>query len=377
MHPYRVFICYAHEDKWLAERVEEALRQLGLEPWYDPHITPGTPFTDAIKSMITHAHLFVPLITENSQMRPWVHQETGYAIALNIPVLPIALETVPGEMIAQLQALVIPESATVDTIIKLLAEVNIARLVKPMPAPPRSIVEIAEWMEDRTRMLAEYCDRVMELAGPQRLRQRGGLSSFCLPDADISDPVWDRREGLIRRSQFLRLLQRQERKALEAHVRKKGCALIIDPSIEFVENGLAARRTRLQTLRDALSGLTWAGVSVEVVTSPLAREGNVTILGDWFVAESLVPRPGGYRQTVFTWHAPTVLEWINKFDEQFGYLCARAKAGERGIVGPEPEKVIEVLDGIISSLPEEDVSVTASKQSSPTSGRRQVRKTRK
>jgi hypothetical protein len=37
----------------------------------------------------------------------------------------------------------------------------------------------------------------------------------------------------------------------------------------------------------------------------------------------LVPRPGGYLQTIFNWHAPTVSRWVQRFDEQFHDLCQK------------------------------------------------------
>lgn len=356
VHPYRVFICYAHEDKWLAERVEQALKQLGLQPWYDPHITPGTPFTDAIKSMITHAHLFIPLITENSQMRPWVHQETGYATALNIPVLPIAVETVPGEMIAQLQAVVIPSCAGVHDIVQRLQQLNLERLVTPRPAAPRSITETAEWLEDRTKMLAEYAREVWELSGPQKIRQQSALSSFSIPDADVGDSMWVDRDGYIPRSPYLHALLREERRVIEIHAREAACSLIISPTFDFADAGPIARKTRLKILRDALVSLVAVGANVSVVTSPYARYGkmNLTIVGDWFVALAGLHRPGPYRQTVFSWHGPTVLEWTRRFDQQFDYLCSRAKAKDPDVVGPEPEKVIKRLDKVLRTLGEEN-----------------------
>ena len=42
---------------------------------------------------------------------------------------------------------------------------------------------------------------------------------------------------------------------------------------------------------------------VKIVITARARDGNLTIVGDWFVAESLTPRTGlGYKQTIFSWH---------------------------------------------------------------------------
>ena len=40
---------------------------------------------------------FIP----TSKKRAWVHEEIGFAMALNIPVLPLSIGTIPGEMISQ------------------------------------------------------------------------------------------------------------------------------------------------------------------------------------------------------------------------------------------------------------------------------------
>lgn len=351
-YPYRVFISYAHEDRDLAELLAKAAEGMMLVPLWDRGINPGMPFTDAIKSSIAHSHVFMPLITESSSKRPWVHQETGYALALNIPVLPVAVGSLPQEMVAQLHAVVV--KADLSDASERLAEVNFEQLVSPSAAQPVPMVEVAEWPEDRTRLMAHCAAHVVEMGAYGVLRQRGALSSFCLPDADLGDEIWRRREGKLPRSQYLHQLQRQERKALEAHARAEGCRLIIDPSIELGVIGPRARRARLETLRDALSSMHADGVDLMVVTSPVARHGNLTIVGDWFVAESQVPRPGeGYRQTVFNWHTPTVLGCVRRFDEQFECLCSGQTNRSGRVVGPDVEAVMEHLDGIIGVLPDD------------------------
>ena len=46
---------------------------------------------------------------------------------------------------------------------------------------------------------------------------------------------------------------------------------------------------------------------------------NLVIVGDWFAAEAVVPyyQGGGYLQTVFTHHGPTVLRKTEEFDQDF------------------------------------------------------------
>ncbi len=356
MYPYRVFICYAHEDADLVCRIDQALTDLGLRPTYDKSIDPGTSFTEDIKRKITHAHLFVPVLTEHTQReRPWVHQETGYAVALNVPVLPIAVEgSLPTGVISQLQAITIPAEADVELIVERLRRGRIEQRVSSISKNFRDMVEIAEWIEDRTRMLGAYSRWVMEEERGEStgLRQRGALSSFCLPNAPPGDPIWARRDGELKRPPSLHPLQAEERKALEAHARNGRCDLIVDPTIPYKGHGMAARKVRLEILRDALRSMQEDGINVRIVTSEMARGGNLTIVGDWFVAESIVPRPDGYRQTIFKWHGPTVLEAIRQFDDQFEYLCKQAKLEGSGVLGPEPDKAMKLLDEIIATLPE-------------------------
>jgi hypothetical protein len=60
---------------------------------------------------------------------------------------------------------------------------------------------------------------------------------------------------------------------------------------------------------------------LQIATSHRALSGSLTIVGDWFVAESVTPRPGGYLQTVFDWHAPTALRRARQFDREFEEIC--------------------------------------------------------
>lgn len=294
MHPFRVFVSYSHEDRSLAEQAVKVLRKIGLEPIWDQDIRPGAPFSDAIRGLISHAHIFMPIITKNSQERPWVHQETGYAMAINIPVLPIAVSTLPQEMTAQLQAIIVKEDFS--DLFERLQEVNIEQVVIPPPDRPASIVEVADWPETRTELIAQYANRVVELRAYGYLRHRGALSSFCLPDKDVNDPVWKRRDGEKLRSHYYHMLQREERRALEVHARARGCSLIIDPSIHFdiTKLGPLAIKTRLETLLEFLQSIpdeqSKPDPLVRVVISPRARGANTLIVGDWFVAESMVPR---------------------------------------------------------------------------------------
>jgi len=62
-------------------------------------------------------------------------------------------------------------------------------------------------------------------------------------------------------------------------------------------------------------------------------QGSTVIVGDWFMAEAVVPHyMGGYRQTHFTRHAPTVLTRIAEFERELQEVtsdCRRAGVSSR------------------------------------------------
>src|SRR5262245_24283082 len=89
MQSCRVFVSYSHEDSALAEAVVRWLESNGLTPPWDEHLIVGRGFDAQIKTFISYAHVFLPLITPSSTARGWVHQEIGYAMALRVPVLPV------------------------------------------------------------------------------------------------------------------------------------------------------------------------------------------------------------------------------------------------------------------------------------------------
>jgi hypothetical protein len=87
MYAYRVFLSYSSAERDLATAVADVLRGLGLRALWDHALVPGQPFSDEIKGQILRSHLFVPLLTRKSLARPWVHQETEFAMGAGVPIL--------------------------------------------------------------------------------------------------------------------------------------------------------------------------------------------------------------------------------------------------------------------------------------------------
>jgi hypothetical protein len=318
MSNYRVFISYSHEDRELVDKIVSLLENIGLCPMWDRDFAYGSGFHDQIKTFIAQAHVFLPVITEASSRRGWVHQEIGYAMALNVPVLPLATGVLPGEMIQGLQA--VQFDGNIEQLQDLLTEEVFYNLVNQYSETKYALHQCADLTEDRAMMMTEYAERVLALRSFVCVRQKGALSSFNIPDKVIHHQVWKQRYGDVNRGPFHCRVQRGERRALEKHARVAGCRLIIDPSISYDLFGIEARIVRLKTLLEFLESMPNDKVQV-AINDRMNIEESVTIVGDWFHAQSVSSTMGhGYRQTIFTCHAPSMQMKIELFDQEFEEL---------------------------------------------------------
>ncbi len=313
----RVFISYSRDDAGFVGQLARFLKnEVGVEPVYDRDFRLGAVFDDEIKRFIAHAHVFMPVLTPIADERKWVHQEIGYASALNIPILPLAVGKLPGEMIERLQAMKI-ERGGVSSLRNVLTLEHFKGLVREKSGPGFAFYQCANYPDERASWLASFSDDVTNQGGLGFLRQKGGLSSLHIPREVPSHPIWAQRYAPhVRAPDHIRL-QRAERIALEQHARGAGCRLIINPDLVFPDLALSAVVVRLRTLLDFLKSMSDANCEVAWNAS-MVHDESVTIVGNWFAAESVRARRGvGYFQTVFTRHAPTLVSKIVAFDQEF------------------------------------------------------------
>jgi TIR domain-containing protein len=314
MYPFRVFLSYSSAERELAGRIVSVLRETGLQAMWDHALAPGQPFTEEIKTQISRCHLFIPLLTRKSLPKPWVHQETGYAMGVGVPILPIVIgNAAPVALIQQLQAIRISED--VEQLRSALTEDFVKARVEDGAKTAHPNYESLDHPERRTLMIVQHT-RDAQRRGGGRIRQRGAMSSFALPELSPDNSIWRERDGLVQRSRFLQDQLYQERLVLGEIAAQYGCDLIIDPTVELKAYGPEARRIRLEQLRRFLADKE-RHPDVRTAVRTRTEPGNLLIVGDWFYAESVMPVDGaGYRQTLVTWHAPTVWARIKEFDRE-------------------------------------------------------------
>ncbi len=399
-HPYRVFISYSHRDSALAAQIETHLRQQDLFPITDHEIRVGEAFSEEIREMIECAHVFMPLVTASANERLWVQQEIGFAAALNVPVCPIAVGDLPSGMAEHIQGIHIvgegdaePDEAAVMSAVKQrLTYAMLDDLVRRARRRPRQgRYDCALYWNERQELLVNLanaalrdgCRLARQHAASEaidrdvwRLRQSTAFGSFSIPDSGVNSPVWDQRDPDRYRSQHERRLLRRERQVMEAYTRCFGCDLIVDPRALVKEpdaaseppSGDAARNPvspeRETRFKHSASRTAFRlRLVIEFIESHFeddrlrvimpAKAGQITtnliIVGDWFAAEAVVPfyHSGGYERTMFTRHAPSVLNMIERFEQD-----RRDHLAEAGIDPQAPDATARTKEMALKALRE-------------------------
>lgn len=345
---YRAFVSYSHRDQAICDHVVGALELAGLLPRSDANLSVGPHFDERIQNEISHAHVFLPILSEASQRNGWVLQEIGYALALRVPCVPICVGTLPDGMLAMSQAIAVDNSLTGLT--ERLGAVDFEDVVESAFARTLPAGTTTE-PEERAVRIAEYANEARVRLGPVCVRIGGGLSSFSLPDHSYLHPSWTARYGNQQRPPYSYQVFRAERIALERHASRAGVRMIVNRGLNVdAEYGEGATRTRLCILRQFLESLTVAEDAVEVaVVDDHTQPARLTLsVGDWFCAESLAGRPvRGVLQTVFVTHAPSVTRHNQDFDREL-----RALLEVHGIPAARSRQAaIERLGERIAQLP--------------------------
>ncbi|RPJ60470.1 MAG: hypothetical protein EHM23_10280 [Acidobacteria bacterium] len=245
-----------------------------------------------------------------------MHQEIGYAMGVNIPVIPLAVGKFPGELIQQIHAIRVDP----DKLSNLMTQLSLDRLealIEQYSESGNAFNRCADFPEARSAMMVQHANDVLRLGVCALVRQKGGLSSFHIPTETLSHPAWQKRYGDRQRGMEHCRLQRRERMALTRHAKEAGCKLIINPTLQYVADGTMARVARLESLLHFLESMPDEKCFV-AIKPKMDHPESITILGNWFCAESVSAQVGqGYFQTIFTRHAPTLRDKIEAFDQEF------------------------------------------------------------
>lgn len=337
----RVFICHSNADKKIIQKLIHVIEDADMSVLWSEKINGGAEFDKEIRFFIEHSHIFMPVLTKSALKSSWVHQEIGYALGLHIIVIPVAIEEIDQKEMGMLQRFhAIRFDKETNQLSSKLSNNYMSLQATPLPA----VYQKAARVQQRAKLIHEYSDKIRALDNTFDLvRQKGGLSSFHIPEIEIRDKVWKDRYLPETRSDDHKELQRAERISLQKHAEKKGCRLIINPPYAIHKRSVVAGNCRLRTLIEFLEKMRDGSVVIAIQNRP-EKEQSLTMVGDWFLAESVSYKAGdGFTNTFFTHNACEINERITEFENELKKLLNQSGWTEDN----SREKAIEYLYSLI------------------------------
>ncbi len=306
----RVFISYSRADQHQAHELEKKLESEGFAPVWDSNNHAGEPFRHQIERQISHAHVFMPLLSKASATSKWVHNEIGLAIGRNVPVLPICIEGAkPEGIVTDLQ----PEQATKVKDLRDLRD-PIEWLV--CQHSNKGLYSRCEFVEERTEAIVSHTEEILRIQGSDGSRAMRHIA--CFGSLSIPASRWDRAWAKRNRRQpqgptYRKEAMSRERVLLGRYAKLHGCDLVVHPYHQELYS--TEIRMRCKLLVKFIDSCEDGRIRVKI--SEFAEGENQLIIGDWFHAVSNSPKTDGFRHTFFTTHAPTVLKQWQDFEHRF------------------------------------------------------------
>ena len=125
--PYLIFLSHKAEVKKQIQTLKKGLEKYGVEAFLaHSDIDPGTEWQEEIVEALESMDAFVPVLTEGFNESQWTDQEVGYAIAREVPIVPLRMGMDPYGFMGKIQALSCAWEDAPKEIIKVLARDSIS-----------------------------------------------------------------------------------------------------------------------------------------------------------------------------------------------------------------------------------------------------------
>ncbi|MBZ0284132.1 MAG: toll/interleukin-1 receptor domain-containing protein, partial [Anaerolineae bacterium] len=127
----RLFISYAHVDKFQVSQLVDVLREADYDPWFDHKLMPGHDWKAELYKAIERCDAFLYALTPESVQSEWCQWEFGQAVHLGKPVIPVLMQSKTDlpPAIAHLQYVDFTEGPTPKSVARLLGGLRLVTAV--------------------------------------------------------------------------------------------------------------------------------------------------------------------------------------------------------------------------------------------------------
>lgn len=104
----RAFISHLAVDSHFATRIRDVLKPYNIEGFVaHKDIQPAESWTDEIKKALNTMDFFISIHTKDFSKSAFAQQEVGFAVARNVPIIPIKFAENPKGLIDKIQAILV------------------------------------------------------------------------------------------------------------------------------------------------------------------------------------------------------------------------------------------------------------------------------
>jgi hypothetical protein len=133
-----IFVSYCRKDSTVVKELIRGLESARRGVWVDQALHGGDSWWDTILQAIRQCDVFIFALSDESLKSKPCQAELGYAIALDLPILPVQVGVATGlrtNPVAKLQAVPFSSDDAFSAFTLLAAVDDVARRRKPLPAP--------------------------------------------------------------------------------------------------------------------------------------------------------------------------------------------------------------------------------------------------
>lgn len=157
----KLFLCYAHEDKYTVGQLVEIIRLGGHDPWFDIALIVGPEWESQLLNAIRSCEAFLYALSPESVASEWCQWEFAQAVKMEKPIIPVLLQqnTPLPDTLSRYQYADFTEGPTGEAVARLMHGLwNVAVNIRPEDAPeaprqprgvPAQAVQDAELTLDR------------------------------------------------------------------------------------------------------------------------------------------------------------------------------------------------------------------------------------
>ncbi len=135
----KLFISYAHVDRYRVNELVDILHDAGYEPWFDHRLLPGQDWKAELLRAVTVCDAFLYALSPESVESEWCQWEFAQAVQMGKPIIPVLLQarTQLPDAIRRFQYADFSEGPTPRSVARLMGGLHVLQVIVPVAQAPR------------------------------------------------------------------------------------------------------------------------------------------------------------------------------------------------------------------------------------------------